>query len=127
ACDGGVQSHVVKTWLAVAAAVWLAVASASEQTATGTICGRVIDSQGLALPGVTVTATSPNMQGARTVVTSGNGDYLFSALPSGTYTITYELSGFQNQQRTVAVAPTQVVPLDVTLGVATLTETVNVV
>jgi hypothetical protein len=59
------------------------------------------------------------MQGVRTVVTSGNGDYIFSALPSGTYTVTYELSGFQNQQRTVAVAPTQVVPLDVTLGVAT--------
>ena len=119
------QTPFVKAWVAVAAALFLAAASASAQTTTGTISGRVIDSQGLALPGVTVTASSPNMQGVRTVVTSGNGDYIFSALPSGTYTITYELSGFQNQQRTVAVAPTQVVPLDVTLGVATLTETVS--
>jgi outer membrane receptor for ferrienterochelin and colicin len=121
------HTQFVKTWLAVAAAILLVAAGASAQTTTGTVSGRVIDSQGLALPGVTVSATSPNLQGVRTVVTSGNGDYLFSGLPSGTYTITYELGGFQNQQRTVAVAPTQTVPLDVTLGVATLTETVNVV
>src|SRR3954454_17790499 len=120
------HTQVMRTWVAVAAAVLLAV-GASAQTTTGTISGRVIDSQGLALPGVTVSAASPNLQGVRTVVTSGNGDYLFSGLPSGTYTITYELSGFQNQQRSVAVAPAQTVPLDVTLGVATLTETVNVV
>src|SRR5499427_8632406 len=121
------QTQFLKTWAAAAAALFLAVASASAQTTTGTVSGRVIDSQGLALPGVTVTAASPNMQGVRTVVTSENGDYLFSALPSGTYTMTFELSGFQNQQRTVAIAPTQVVPLDVTLGVATLSEVVNVV
>jgi len=121
------QIQSLKTWLAVAAGLFLAVATASAQTTTGTISGHVIDGQGLALPGVTVSAASPNLQGVRTVVTSGNGDYIFTALPSGTYTITYELSGFQNQQRTVAVAPTQVVPLDITLGVATLNEVVNVV
>src|SRR4051812_17332330 len=121
------HTQFVKTWLAVAASILLVAAGASAQTTTGTISGRVIDSQGLALPGVTVSAASPNLQGVRTVVTSGNGDYLFSGLPSGTYTITYELSGFQNQQRSVAVAPTQTVPLDVTLGVGTLNETVNVI
>ncbi|HXI27752.1 MAG TPA: carboxypeptidase-like regulatory domain-containing protein, partial [Vicinamibacterales bacterium] len=94
------QIQSLKTWLAVAAGFFLAVATASAQTTTGTISGHVIDSQGLALPGVTVSAASPNLQGVRTVVTSGNGDYIFTALPSGTYTITYELSGFQNQQRT---------------------------
>src|SRR4051812_14925412 len=120
------HTSFVRVSVAVAIACLMA-AGASAQTTTGTISGRVVDSQGLALPGVTVSASSPNLQGVRTVVTSENGDYIFSALPSGTYTLSFELSGFQNQQRTVAVAPTQVVPLDVTLGVGTLTETVNVV
>ena len=37
------------------------------------------------------------------------------------------LSGFGRQQRTIGVAPTQTVPLNVTLGLATLDEMVNVV
>ena len=41
--------------------------------------------------------------------------------------MTFVLSGFGRQQRTLAVAPTQTVPLNVTLGLATLDETVNVV
>jgi carboxypeptidase family protein/TonB-dependent receptor-like protein len=116
----------VRTWLVIAATL-AAVATAAAQTTGGTISGHVADSQGLALPGVTVNAASPNLQGVRSVTTSANGDYIFSALPSGTYTISFELSGFQTQQKTVTLAPTQVVPLDVTLGVASLTETVNVV
>ena len=41
---------------------------------TGTIRGTVKDQQGLALPGVTITATSPALQGARTEVTDSNGN-----------------------------------------------------
>src|SRR4051794_19073060 len=115
-----------RTWVVVIAMLAGAVGAAA-QTTTGTLSGHVIDSQGLPLPGVTVNAASPNLQGVRTVVTSANGDYIFSALPSGTYTVTYELTGFQSQHRTVAVAPTQLVPLDVTLGVASVSEVVTVV
>ena len=70
---------------------------ATAQNTNGTISGHVVDSQGLPLPGVTVNATSPNLQGVRTVTSSTNGDYIFSLLPSGTYTVTFELSGFQPQ------------------------------
>src|SRR5262245_61555312 len=87
------------------------------QSTTATISGRVTDSQGLALPGVTVTAESSALQGTRTTVTSDNGDYILSLLPSGAYTLKFELSGFETQQRTVNVAPTQSVPADATLGV----------
>ena len=51
------------------------------------------------MPGVTVNAESPNLQGIRTAVTSENGDYIISLLPSGAYTITFELSGFQRVER----------------------------
>ena len=116
----------VKIWLAVVCLI-LPAASVAAQSTTGTISGQVSDSQGLALPGVTVTATSPNMQGVRETVTSENGDYILSLLPSGTYRVVFELSGFQRQERTVGLAPTQVLPLQVELGVAALTETVQVV
>ena len=42
---------------------------ATAQTTTGTISGRVLDIQEAALPGTTVTATSPNLQGKQ-----GSGD-----------------------------------------------------
>ena len=113
----------------LALSVWLAVATASAvqaQSITGSISGRVSDTQGGVLPGVTVSVESPNLQGTRTVVTSEQGDYLFPFLPSGTYTVTFELQGFERVARTVPVAATHKVPLDVTLGVQGVTEAVTV-
>jgi len=117
----------LKKWLPTAAILFVVAAPAGAQTTTGTVSGHVADSQGLALPGVAVNAESPNLQGIRTVTTSQNGDYVFTLLPPGQYTITFELSGFERQQRTVTVAPTQTVPLDVTMGVSGISENVNVV
>src|SRR5678815_5380307 len=98
----------------LSAALSLAVATtAFAQSATATIVGRVVDTQGLPVPGVTIVAASPNLQGTRETVTSINGDYIISLLPSGTYTVRFELSGFTPQTRTVSVAPTQVAPLEV--------------
>ena len=107
--------------------VLIIATSAAAQTTTGTISGRVLDAQGAALPGATVTAKSDNLQGSRQTVTSANGDYILTGLPSGAYTITFTLSGFQTQTRNVVLAPTQVLPLEVTLGVAPVTEEITVV
>ena len=41
---------------------------------TGTIRGIVKDQQGLAVPGATITATSPALQGARTAVSDADGN-----------------------------------------------------
>ena len=111
----------------VAACLIASAVTAGAQSTTGTISGKITDPQGLALPGVTVTATSPNLQGARETVTSENGDYQLSLLPPGTYTLEFTLSGFERHQRIVTVAPTQIVPVDAQLGVAAVTETVLVV
>jgi outer membrane receptor for ferrienterochelin and colicin len=100
--------------------------SVAAQSTTGTISGRVNDPQNLALPGVTVTVQSPNLQGVREAVTSETGDYLVALLPPGTYTVKFELSGFESQQKTVTVAPTQAAPVDAILGVAGVQETVVV-
>jgi hypothetical protein len=100
---------------------------AGAQSTTGTIRGRVVDTQTLPLPGVTVSVTSSNLQGTRTAITSENGDYIVTSLPSGTYLLSFELSGFQRQQRTVTLAPTQDLPVEITMGPAALTEEVQVV
>ena len=112
--------------LLVLAAVCCVTVNTAAQSTTGTISGRVVDSQGLPVPGVTVVATSPNLQGTRETVTSGNGDYILSLLPPGAYSVRFELTGFAPQTRSATVAPTQVAPLDVELGPAALTETVRV-
>ena len=111
-------------------AIWLtslAAASVSAQTTTGTITGRIVDTQNLSVPGVTITVTSPALQGVQTAVSSENGDYIVALLPPGTYVVKFELSGFQTQEKTVTVAATQRVPLNVTVGPAAVEEAVVVV
>jgi hypothetical protein len=110
------------------AAAWTLIfaASGGAQSTTGTISGRVVDGQHRVVPGVTITVESPNLQGVRSVVTSDNGDYIIDLLPPGVYKVTFELSGFQRVEQTFSLAPTQVYPLEVTLGLAKLAETVDV-
>ena len=52
------------------------------------------DQQGLAVPGVTITATSPALQGPWTSVSDGEGNYTLAALPAGQHEVTFELAGF---------------------------------
>ncbi len=58
---------------------------------TGVIEGRVLDAQGGALPGATVTLAGP--QGEKTAITDDAGKYRFSLLLDGGYTVTAELEG----------------------------------
>lgn len=66
---------------------------------TGTIRGIVVDAQGLAVPGVTVTVTSAALQGQRTVVTEMDGTYVVRQLPAGNYRLQFELSAFTTVRR----------------------------
>jgi len=63
-------------------------------TTTGAITGKITDASAAVMPGVTVSITSPSMQGTRTDVTGTDGIYRFSAIPPGEYKVTYELAGF---------------------------------
>ena len=63
------------------------------QETTGKIQGRVVDAQGLAVPGATVTATG--VQGSKNTVTDGDGRYTIPFLTPGVYSVRAELSGFK--------------------------------
>ena len=62
---------------------------------TGSIVGKVTDSTGAPLPGVTVVATSPSLQGQKTTTTNADGKYRLVLLPPGVYTLKFSLAGFQ--------------------------------
>ena len=97
------------------------------QNPTGTLIGKVLDVQGNYLPGVTVTATSPNLQGARTAITGVNGDYKFAFLPAGTYEVTYELEGFPSAVREVRMSAAQTQISDIQMQDPTVVEETIVV
>jgi outer membrane receptor protein involved in Fe transport len=78
-------------------AVLATATSLHAQTFRGGIRGGVTDSSGAAVPGATVTATNVATKLARTAVTDATGNYAFSELPLGDYTVTASLSGFASQ------------------------------
>ena len=102
-----------------------AVASA-QGNPTGTISGHVSDPDGLAVPGATVTVASAVLQGVRTGTTSANGDYIIPFLPAGDYEVTVELQGFKTVKRTIGVKMAETQPLNITLTLAAVAETVTV-
>ena len=69
---------------------------------TGAISGKVTATDGSVLPGVTVEARSDVLPGPRVTVTGGNGEYRLPALPPGTYTLKFDLSGMQSVTRKAA-------------------------
>jgi len=93
----------------------------------GELVGRALDDQGAILPGVTVTLTGPALMGAPTATTNERGMYRFPAVPTGTYALTFELSGFAKLVRTgIEVPIRQTITVDGQLKVATVQETVTV-
>ncbi len=111
------------------ALVWMALlgVNAFAQQTTGTVLGRILDGQGAAIPGASVTATSPSTGFSRTVVSDTEGAYRLSALPVGQFDITVELSGFSSVDRKgVVVNVGQTLTLDFALKVASVAETITV-
>src|SRR4051812_8800681 len=102
------------------------VAAVAQQT-TGTITGRVLDEQGSAVPGATVTPRSATTGFTRTEASDSEGVYRRSALPVGIYDVTAELQGFTTvSKKAVEVNVAQTQSVDFPLKVASLAETVNV-
>jgi hypothetical protein len=122
----GFFSVLIATLILVPAA--RAHAQGGGASTTGTIQGRVADSQGGLLPGVTVTISSPALiGGAQTQVTNEQGNYRFPAVPPGTYAVEFDLTGFNRLRReAIQITLGFTANLNVELTVATLQETVTV-
>lgn len=108
--------------------VVLGATSLAAQVQTGSILVRVNDEQGAAMPGVAITIESAALvAGSTSGVSDGGGAYRFPSLPPGTYTVKTDLAGFRSVVReNVSVLVGQTTPIDVSMGVASVAETITV-
>ncbi|MEW6338269.1 MAG: TonB-dependent receptor, partial [Acidobacteriota bacterium] len=97
----------------------------AQSVPTATLTGKVT-SDGFAIPGVKVTVTSPNLQGTRTVVTTGAGDYIIPFLNPGEYTATFELEGMQKVSETLPLTAARTHVLNVELKPAGVADAITV-
>ena len=96
-----------RTW---AVAAWSIVVAAAAtvwaQTTTGRLMGTTVDESGAALPGVTVTISSPALiGGAQVKRTDHRGEFSFLLLGPGDYSVVAELPGFVTQERQLVTVP----------------------
>jgi hypothetical protein len=70
------------------------------QTTGATLTGRVVDQTGAAVPGATITATSPATGFTRSVASESDGTYSIPSLPVGSYDVKATLLGFRPVEQT---------------------------
>src|SRR5262249_38606974 len=85
--------------VSLSAVVLFSAVPARAQTGEGSLRGYIKDQQSGVLPGVTVTATSPELLAPVAAVTDSAGYYRLNNLPPGTYTLSAELTGFAIYKR----------------------------
>ena len=99
----------------------------SAQSTGGRILGRVADSSGAVLANVKVTATNEATGIARDTKTNASGDYVFPEVPVGTYTLSFDLSGFKtNVRKNVVLDVNQVITLNMSMQVGASKEVIEV-
>ncbi|MET0622370.1 MAG: TonB-dependent receptor [Pyrinomonadaceae bacterium] len=118
----------VTVMLTLAISLFTAMSAAAQNSTTGSIEGTVVDVNGAAVPGVTVTATSPNLIRPQSAVTNEDGVYRMGNLPPGRYSVVIESDkGFARFEQTeVEVNLSRTSTVAVTLRPAGATETVEV-
>lgn len=113
--------------LAVAVVAGAVPATAQTDVTTARISGTVRDTGGEALPGVTVEAVNQATALTLRAVTDIRGFYNLINLPTGTYSITVSLAGFQPvEQPAVRLVLGSAPTVDFTLQQGTFTESVVV-
>ncbi|MCI0486631.1 MAG: carboxypeptidase regulatory-like domain-containing protein [Blastocatellia bacterium] len=89
--------------------------------------GAVVDPQGAAIAGATVTIRDEDTGATRTVITDTSGNYSVAGLPPGNYSVKVEAEGFKKTEiQNVTVQPGQTAAAGVTLDVGATAETVTV-
>ena len=108
--------------------VAFATAPGFAQSSNGTLTGKVTDEQGLALPGVSVTATNQDTGFQRSAQTDSTGVYAINGLPVGRYEVKSNLTGFALQTaKNVSVNVAVTTSIEFKMTVASKTEEVTVV
>jgi hypothetical protein len=102
-------------------------AAAQQAVTSATLSGRVEDTNGAAVGGAAVTATSLDTNQKQTVTSDEEGRYRFAYLPVGAYRIMVESKGFATYTKHLTLTVGQALDLSVKLSVAGVAESVDVV
>jgi outer membrane receptor for ferrienterochelin and colicin len=81
----------------------LVISTVSLAQTTGSVVGVVTDDSGGPLPGVTVEARGPALQGTKVTVTGTDGAYRLTLLPPGSYVVSASLPQFGRAEHTLQV------------------------
>jgi Carboxypeptidase regulatory-like domain len=118
---------VFTAWVLALAVLIALPATAFGQTFRGGISGTVTDQSGAVVPGAQVAAVETATNTAYKTVSSTAGEFSFSNLPLGDYTISVKASGFKSEKvDKVPVTAGATYTLPVKLSVASAGETVEV-
>jgi hypothetical protein len=106
----------------------LFASAAFAQSSSGTITGRVLDSTGNSVPNATVTLTKHDTREVRTFSTPPSGDFVFTALQPGPYSLSVRAAGFKLLEKTdlELTASERLSAGDLALQIGTVTEVVKV-
>src|SRR5213592_4846454 len=116
-----------KTNLLIVALLFALTVCVAAQVTTADVVGRVTDSSGAVLPGVTVVIENLGTGAARSAVSSDTGDYVFNLLPAGRYSVRFELPGFKTYTVvSIVLAAGDRARIDAQMTVGAVNETVNV-
>src|SRR3954447_12651772 len=102
--------------------------AAYAQNSSGTISGRVVDSSGLAIAGAQVRLTHQIKKAPRPYTTTANGDFVFTEVQPGTYSIQVKMDGFkQFEQSDLQLSASDRVSVgEIRLQVGAVTESIEV-
>jgi hypothetical protein len=124
---------LMRGWVARAGTCWLAIglfacmAAAGQARNTGTVAGNITDSQGGAITNALATLTDPAQGKSFTAHATNKGEYLFSDLPVGNYTLVVSAPTFENYViDSIAVDAGQNVRLDARLAPGKASDSVTV-
>jgi hypothetical protein len=98
----------------------------AQSTVTGGIGGKITDPQGASVPNATVTAINTGTNQEATVTAEGDGGFRIANLQPGTYSVKVSASGFADFTQELVVEVGRVTTLNVPLGIAGATATVEV-
>lgn len=103
------------------------ISNARAQSNYGAVRGIITDAQGATMLNASVVLRDEGTKIERTTTTNGSGEYVFSAVAPGTYSLSVTNIGFQRTERKgFTVDAGNTIPLDLMLTVGSASESVEV-
>jgi hypothetical protein len=107
--------------------VLLATLAAPAQEYRATLSGRIVDTQGLAVPAAKIQLRQIDTGATYQTVSENSGQYVLPLLPPGDYQMTAEAQGFKSYTRTrFRISTGERVAIDIAMEVGTVQESITV-